>query len=75
MCGQHNFRYSAGDNIGQNTDKEHTPNPRTEIKIPDPAGNRNRAAELEAGTLPMTPRRRINKIFECLKCTNAYCLK
>ena len=32
---------------GQNTDKGHTPNPRTEIKIPDPAGYRTRAAGLE----------------------------
>ena len=29
------------------TDKGHTPNPRTEIKIPDPAGNVTRAAGLE----------------------------
>ena len=36
---QHNVRASAGDR-GQNTDKGHTPNPSTEIKIPDPAGNR-----------------------------------
>ena len=27
--------------------KGHTPNPRTEIKIPDPAGNRTRATGLE----------------------------
>ena len=47
MCGQHNVRASAGDNTGQNTDKGHTLNPRTEIKIPDPAGNRTRAAGLE----------------------------
>ena len=47
MCGQHNVRASAEDNTGQNTDKVHTPNPRTEIKIPDPAGNRTRAAGLE----------------------------
>ena len=47
MCGQHNVRASAGDNTGQNTGKGHTPNPRTEIKIPDPAGNRTRAAGLE----------------------------
>ena len=38
MCGQHNVRASAGDNTGQNTDKEHTPNPRTEIKILDSDG-------------------------------------
>ena len=43
MCGQHNVRASAEDNTGQNTEKGYTPNPRTEIKIPDPAGNRTRA--------------------------------
>ena len=37
----------AGYNIGQNIDKGHAPNPRTEIKIPDPAGNRTQAAGLE----------------------------
>ena len=37
MCGQHNVGASAEDN----TDKGHTPNPRTEIKIPDPAGISN----------------------------------
>ena len=37
MCGQHNVRDSAGDNTGQNTHKGHTPNPRTEIKIFEPA--------------------------------------
>ena len=47
MCGQHNVRASANDSTGQNTDKGHTPNPRIEIKIPDPAGNRTRAAGLE----------------------------
>ena len=47
MCDQHNFRASAEDNTGQNTDKGHTPNPRTEIKISDTAGNRTRAAGLE----------------------------
>ena len=49
MCGQHNVRASAEDNAEQNTDKELTPNPRTEIKIPDPGGNRTRAARLEGG--------------------------
>ena len=29
------------------TQRTHTHNPRTEIKIPDPAGNRTRAAGLE----------------------------
>ena len=43
MCGQHNVRASAEGN----TDKGNTPNPRTEIKIPDLAGNRTRAAGLE----------------------------
>ena len=47
MCGQHNVRASAVDNTGQNTFKGHTPNPRREIKIPDPAVNRTRAAGLE----------------------------
>ena len=44
MCDQQNVRAFAEDNRGQNTDKGHTPNPRTEIKIPDPAGNQTRAA-------------------------------
>ena len=47
MCGQHNVRISAEDKTGQNTGKGHTPNPRTKIKIPYPAGNRTRAAGLE----------------------------
>ena len=47
MSGQHNVRASAEDNTAQNTDKGHTPNPRTEIKIPDPAENRTRTAGLE----------------------------
>ena len=34
-------------NTGQNTDNGHTPNPRIEIKIPDPAGNRTRVAGFE----------------------------
>ena len=47
MCGQHNVRASAENSTGQNTDKGHTPNPRTAIKIPDPARNRTRAGGLE----------------------------
>ena len=47
MYGQHNVRASAEDNTGQNTDKGHTPNPRTDIKILHPAGNRTRAAGFE----------------------------
>ena len=47
VCGQHNVRASAEDRTGLNTDKGHTLNPRIEIKIPDPAGNRTRAAGLE----------------------------
>ena len=47
MCGQYNVRASAGDSTEQNTDKGHTLNPRTGIKIPDPAGNGTRAAVLE----------------------------
>ena len=34
------------DSTGQHTDKGHTPNPSIGIKIPDPAGNRTRAAVL-----------------------------
>ena len=49
MCGQYNVRASAEDNTGQNTDKGHAPNPRREIKIPDPAKNRIRNAGLEGG--------------------------
>ena len=47
MCGQHNVRGPAGDSTGENTDKGHTPNPGIGIKIPDPAGNRTRAAGLQ----------------------------
>ena len=47
MCGQHNARASVEDNTGQNRDKGHTPYPRTEIKIPDSAGNRTRVAGVE----------------------------
>ena len=47
MCGQHTVRASAEANTGQNTDKGHTPNPRTEMKIPDLAKNRTWAAGLE----------------------------
>ena len=47
MCRQHNVRASAGDSTGQNIDKGHSPNPRIGILIPDPAGNRTRAAGLE----------------------------
>ena len=43
MCGQHNVRATAS------TDKGHTPSPRIEIKIHDPAGNRTRDAGLEGG--------------------------
>ena len=44
MCGQHNARVTARDNSGQNTDKEHIPSPRKEIKFSDPA-----APEIEPG--------------------------
>ena len=47
MCGLHNVRASAEDNTGPNTDKGDAPNPRTEIKIPDTAGNRTLAAGLD----------------------------
>ena len=47
ICVQHNVRTLAEDSTGQNTDKGQTPKPRIWIKIPDPAGNRTRAAGLE----------------------------
>ena len=47
MCGQYNARASAGNITGQNTEKGHTTNPRIGIKIPEPVGNRTRAAGLE----------------------------
>ena len=47
MYGQHNVRATAGDNTGHNIDKGHTPSPKIEIIISDPAGNRTRAAGLE----------------------------
>ena len=42
---QHNVRATAVDNTIEH--KAHTPSPRTEIKIPDLAGNRTQAAGLE----------------------------
>ena len=47
MCGQHNIRAIVGDNTVQNT-KGHMPSPKIGIKIPDPAGYRTRAADLES---------------------------
>ena len=47
MCGQHNARATSRYITGQNRDKGHTPNPRIEIKISNPAGNRTRTAGLE----------------------------
>ena len=48
MFGQQNVRASTEDNTGQKKpNKGHTPNPRKEIKIPDPARNRIRSAGLE----------------------------
>ena len=47
MCGQHIVRSNARDNAGHNTDKGHTPSPRIEIIVSDPAGNRTRAPGLE----------------------------
>ena len=64
MCAQHNVRASVEDNAGQNTDKEDTPNPKTEIKIPVPAGNQTR----KAGALPTTPRRRVFSFLVSYSC-------
>ena len=45
MCGQHYVRVTRRQHRTEH--KGHTPSPRIEIEIPDPAGNRTRAAELE----------------------------
>ena len=45
MYGQN--KSSARDKTGQNTDKGHTPSPRIEITISDPARNRSRFTGLE----------------------------
>ena len=46
MCGQHNVRVLRR-RQHRTEHKGDTPNPRTEIKIPDTAGNRTRPSELE----------------------------
>ena len=46
-CCQHNARASAGDNTGQNADKEHIPSHKIEIKIPNLGGKWIRSAGLE----------------------------
>ena len=51
----------------RNTDKRHTPNPKTEIKIPDPAGIEPGPPGWKAGTLPTTPRRRTEKELQISK--------
>ena len=56
MCGQHNIRTSAEDNTGQNTDKEHTPNPRTKLKFLTPPGIEPGSPGWKIGTLPTTLR-------------------
>ena len=58
MCGQHNVRESVGDNTAQNTDKVHTPNPRTygKLKFLSPPGIEPGPPGWKAGTLPTTPR-------------------
>ena len=46
MYGQHNVKATSEDNTGQNEDERHTLSPTIGSKIPDPAGNRTRAAWL-----------------------------
>ena len=62
MCGQHYVRAFDGDSTGQNTDKGHTPNPRIGIKTSDPQGIESGPPGWKAGTLPTTPRRRIDEL-------------
>ena len=59
MCGKHNVRASAGDSTEQNIDEGHTPNLRIGIIIPDPPGIEPGPPGWKAGTLPITPRRRL----------------
>ena len=47
ICGQQNVRAIARDKTEENTDEKYTSSPRKKIKIPSPAENRIRAAELE----------------------------
>ena len=68
MSDQHNVRVTTRDNTGQNTDKGHTPSPRIEIKILTLPGIEPRPPGWEAGTLPITPRRRSSII--CCRPTN-----
>ena len=68
-CCQQNIRVTARDNTGQNRERGHAPNPRMEMKIPDPAVNLARATVLgsKAGTILTTPYRRTFKVTAELK--------
>ena len=69
MCGEHNVRATAGDKTGQNTDNGHTPSPRREIKIPDPAGIRTRAPDSEGKHSTDHPTATKNCDIKTLKCS------
>ena len=75
MCGQHNVRASAEDNTRQNTFKGNTPNPRTEIKTPDPARNRTWAARLEGRDSTDHATATESIIFHCFKLLWKFSLK
>ena len=62
MFGEHNVRASAEDNTGQNTKDTH-PIPGQKLKFLTPPGIEPGPPGWKAGTLPTTPRRRINDAY------------
>ena len=72
MCGEYNVRAFAEDNTGQNTGKGHTSNPRTEIKIPDPAGFEGRDSTDHATATDMTIDSQSTKIVIIELCTTCF---
>ena len=58
MCGQHSVRASAGDSTGQKTKDKH-PIPGQKLKFLTPPEIEPGPPGWKAGTLPITPRRRI----------------
>ena len=58
MCGEHNFRTTAGDNTGQNTKDTHSV-PGQKLKFLTTPGIEPGPPGWKAGTLPTTPRRRM----------------
>ena len=66
MCDQHNVGASAEDNTGQNTKDTH-PIPGQKLKFLTPPGIEPGRPGWKAGTLPTTPRRRVNIYIPVLK--------